>query len=66
MVSSTGSIWNFHSWIEVWLLRADLDGNYAVASWNAADSTPQEQSDGKMQMGPTSVKAVKDMRDDIN
>lgn len=49
----------------MWLKRTDLEGAYIESSWNVADSTPQEQSDGKMQMGPTSVLAVKNMQDGI-
>jgi len=67
MVQQDGSIWNFHSWTEVWTRRDDLTSasGYQEGSWNAADSTPQEMSDGKMQMGPTSIEAVKNMDDNV-
>jgi len=54
-----GSIWNFHVWSEFWMLRKDLPSTYA--GWQAVDATPQERSDGLMQMGPASVNAVKAM-----
>jgi transglutaminase 1 len=53
-----GSIWNFHVWTEYWMTRRDLN-NGAYAGWQAVDATPQERSDGLMQMGPTSINAVK-------
>nr|KAG5707190.1 hypothetical protein BaRGS_017874 [Batillaria attramentaria] len=36
------SIWNFHVWNEVWLLRPDLPKGYD--GWHCIDATPQEQS----------------------
>lgn len=41
--SSSGSIWNFHVW------------NEARTSWNAFDSTCQEESDGRCQCGPAVI-----------
>jgi len=52
-----GSIWNFHVWCEFWLKRADLSVS-SYAGWQAVDATPQERSDGLMQMGPASVNAI--------
>jgi hypothetical protein len=52
-----GSIWNFHVWCEFWFARSDLPSAYS--GWQAVDATPQERSDGLMQMGPASVNAIK-------
>lgn len=27
MIQQTGSIWNFHSWVETWIKREDLAGS---------------------------------------
>lgn len=51
------SIWNFHVWNDVWMARPDLPPGYG--GWQAIDSTPQEESDHKMQCGPVSLQAVK-------
>ncbi|XP_025076043.1 protein-glutamine gamma-glutamyltransferase E-like isoform X1 [Pomacea canaliculata] len=50
------SIWNFHCWNEVWILRPDLPPGFD--GWHALDSTPQERSSGKFQCGPCPVAAV--------
>ncbi|KAM9296690.1 protein-glutamine gamma-glutamyltransferase E-like [Gastrophryne carolinensis] len=55
---SDDSIWNFHVWNESWFMRRDL-GHY-YSGWQVLDSTPQEQSQGFYQCGPTSVIAVKE------
>ncbi|KAJ1123922.1 hypothetical protein NDU88_002389 [Pleurodeles waltl] len=56
-IGSPDSVWNFHVWNECWFRRKDLgpqnDG------WQVLDATPQELSGGIYQLGPTSVKAVK-------
>ncbi|XP_055935337.1 annulin-like isoform X1 [Argiope bruennichi] len=52
------SVWNFHVWNEVWMQRPDLEpGGYG--GWQAADCTPQEESDGLYRCGPASVAAIK-------
>lgn len=53
------SIWNFHVWNEVWLKGA---GHWEekYAGWAAIDATPQEESNGLMQLGPAPVKAIKE------
>ncbi len=51
------SVWNFHVWNEVWMARRDLDGPFG--GWQVIDSTPQEESGGMHQLGPTSVEAVR-------
>lgn len=51
------SIWNFHVWNEVWFRRNDLPDGYD--GWQVIDGTPQERSEGVMQCGPTSVKAIR-------
>lgn len=53
------SIWNFHSWDEVWMKRPDLSASGAYDGWNVIDATPQEASDGIYRVGPTSVEAIK-------
>lgn len=54
------SIWNFHSWDEVWMSRPDLSASGAYDGWNVIDATPQEAStDGTYRVGPTSVEAIK-------
>ncbi|XP_058621908.1 coagulation factor XIII A chain-like [Onychostoma macrolepis] len=52
------SIWNYHSWNEVYMRRPDLPEKYS--GWQVVDSTPQETSEGLYRCGPTSVNAVKD------
>lgn len=51
------SIWNFHVWNDVWMARPDLPQGYG--GWQAIDSTPQEESDHKMQCGPASLEAIR-------
>ena len=50
-------IWNFHVWVEVWMKRDDLPGNYG--GWQALDATPQELFQGLGSVGPASVIAIK-------
>ncbi|XP_029466694.1 protein-glutamine gamma-glutamyltransferase 6-like [Rhinatrema bivittatum] len=52
------SIWNFHVWNECWFKRSDLGPEYD--GWQILDATPQEKSEGKYQLGPASLKAVKE------
>ncbi|XP_018419792.1 PREDICTED: protein-glutamine gamma-glutamyltransferase E-like [Nanorana parkeri] len=52
------SIWNFHAWNEAYFTRKDLGSLYN--GWQILDATPQERSDGRYQLGPTSQKAVKE------
>jgi len=54
---SHDSIWNFHVWNDVWMSRPDLPKGYG--GWQAIDSTPQEESDHKMQCGPASLEAIR-------
>ncbi|XP_045106516.1 hemocyte protein-glutamine gamma-glutamyltransferase-like [Portunus trituberculatus] len=51
------SIWNFHVWNDAWMARNDLPPGYG--GWQAIDATPQEESDYKMQCGPTSLVAIR-------
>jgi hypothetical protein len=51
------SIWNFHTWTEVWMQREDLPNGYD--GWQVIDATPQEISSGLFRCGPASVLAVK-------
>ncbi|XP_060593813.1 protein-glutamine gamma-glutamyltransferase K-like [Ruditapes philippinarum] len=57
---NTDSIWNFHSWNDVWMTRPDLPPGYD--GWQAIDSTPQERSKGIYCLGPMSLKAIKSGR----
>ncbi|XDV36487.1 hypothetical protein PO909_006255, partial [Leuciscus waleckii] len=50
------SVWNFHVWVESWMKRPDLDGDYD--GWQVLDPTPQETSAGMYRCGPAAVKAV--------
>ncbi|XP_052850982.1 annulin-like [Drosophila gunungcola] len=54
-------IWNFHVWNELWMQRPDLGVGQqgTFDGWQVVDSTPQEPSDGKSQLGPAPVSAVK-------
>lgn len=55
---SQDSVWNFHAWNEAYLARKDLGPNYG--GWQIYDATPQELSEGKYRLGPTSLYAVKE------
>ncbi|NXD19443.1 TGM4 glutamyltransferase, partial [Spelaeornis formosus] len=55
---SLDSVWNFHVWNDVWMKRTDLPDGFD--GWQAIDSTPQEQSQGRFQCGPCPVKAVRE------
>ncbi|KAM9839261.1 coagulation factor XIII A chain-like [Aulostomus maculatus] len=52
------SIWNYHCWNEVFMVRPDLPAG--LGGWQVVDSTPQETSDGHFRCGPASVAAIKD------
>lgn len=54
---NSDSIWNFHTWTEVWMTRPDLLA--AFDGWQVIDATPQEVSDGLFRCGPTSVTSVR-------
>uniref|UniRef100_A0A7E4VBM9 TGc domain-containing protein n=1 Tax=Panagrellus redivivus TaxID=6233 RepID=A0A7E4VBM9_PANRE len=56
---SEESIWNFHMWTEAWFKRRDLDRLGEFDGWQVVDATPQATSDGLLQCGPTSVKALR-------
>jgi len=60
LIQRKGSIWNFHSWNDAWFNRPDVNGGNG---WQAVDATPQEQSDGLMQMGPYPLFSVKNFDD---
>ncbi|NWZ37744.1 TGM4 glutamyltransferase, partial [Brachypodius atriceps] len=55
---SFDSVWNFHVWNDVWMKRTDVPNGFD--GWQAIDATPQEQSQGRFQCGPCSVKAVRE------
>uniref|UniRef100_A0A8C2PW30 protein-glutamine gamma-glutamyltransferase n=1 Tax=Cyprinus carpio TaxID=7962 RepID=A0A8C2PW30_CYPCA len=52
------SVWNYHSWNEVYMKRPDLPEKFS--GWQVIDCTPQETSDGLYRCGPTSVNAIRD------
>uniref|UniRef100_A0A672S672 Coagulation factor XIII A chain-like n=1 Tax=Sinocyclocheilus grahami TaxID=75366 RepID=A0A672S672_SINGR len=52
------SVWNYHSWNEVFMKRPDLPERFS--GWQVIDCTPQETSDGLYRCGPTSVNAIRD------
>ncbi|XP_054247778.1 protein-glutamine gamma-glutamyltransferase E-like [Indicator indicator] len=58
------SVWNFHVWNESWFTRSDLGPSYN--GWQVLDATPQEESGGIYQCGPTSRKAVKEGEVDLD
>eukprot|EP01063_Lacrimia_lanifica_P028893 TRINITY_DN4305_c0_g1_i2.p1 TRINITY_DN4305_c0_g1~~TRINITY_DN4305_c0_g1_i2.p1 ORF type:complete len:665 (+),score=118.53 TRINITY_DN4305_c0_g1_i2:372-2366(+) len=66
------SVWNFHTWNDVWFRRTDIDCAAAGAAsgcangWQAVDATPQLRSAGgsgvvgpEYQMGPASLNFVR-------
>ncbi|XP_027502107.1 protein-glutamine gamma-glutamyltransferase 2 [Corapipo altera] len=55
---SWDKIWNFHCWVESWMARPDLAGDYD--GWQVLDPTPQEKSEGVFCCGPAPVKAIKE------
>ena len=44
---------NFHTWSEVWMVRADLPAGYG--GWQVIDATPQLTSDGVFCTGETTT-----------
>ncbi|XP_069051328.1 protein-glutamine gamma-glutamyltransferase 4 [Lepisosteus oculatus] len=54
---TTDSVWNFHVWNDVWMKRPDLPEGYD--GWQALDATPQEESEGIFQCGPSPLSAIK-------
>ncbi|GAA6231224.1 coagulation factor XIII A chain [Lates japonicus] len=52
------SIWNYHCWNEVYIVRPDLPPG--LSGWQVVDATPQETSDGHFRCGPASVAAIKE------
>ncbi|XP_030065145.1 protein-glutamine gamma-glutamyltransferase 4 [Microcaecilia unicolor] len=54
---TSDSVWNFHVWNDVWMKRPDLPSGFD--GWQAIDATPQEQSQGIFQCGPSPLKAIK-------
>jgi hypothetical protein len=55
------SVWGFHVWNQMWIRRPDL--TRSPRGWNAVDATPQEDSQGRSQMGPAPVKWLKKSKD---
>ncbi|KAK9511097.1 hypothetical protein O3M35_005727 [Rhynocoris fuscipes] len=54
---SEDTVWNFHTWNEVWTKRPDLDSKYD--GWQVLDATPQERNEMLFRTGPSPVKAIK-------
>ncbi|XP_044195137.1 coagulation factor XIII A chain-like [Thunnus albacares] len=52
------SIWNYHCWNEVYMVRPDLPPG--LEGWQVVDATPQETSDGHFRCGPASIAAIKE------
>ncbi|XP_067291171.1 coagulation factor XIII A chain-like [Pseudorasbora parva] len=52
------SVWNYHCWNEVYMVRPDLPEKFS--GWQVIDATPQETSDGLYRCGPMSVNAIKE------
>ncbi len=50
-------VWNFHAWVEAWMTRVDLP--LGASGWQVVDGTPQEESNGRYQLGPAAVSRVK-------
>ena len=44
---------NFHTWSEVWMVRADLPAGYG--GWQVIDATPQLTSNGVFCTGETTI-----------
>ncbi|KAM9799373.1 protein-glutamine gamma-glutamyltransferase 2 [Syngnathus typhle] len=59
LIRSREMIWNYHCWVESWMIRPDLTSS-AYNGWQASDPTPQEKSDGVFCCGPIPVRAIKD------
>lgn len=57
---SSDSVWNYHVWVEGWMTRPDIKGDFG--GWQAYDATPQELSphSNTMVVGPASLQAIKD------
>jgi hypothetical protein len=53
--SGHDSIWSFHVWNEMYFDRDDVK---SANGWQAVDSTPQELSGGRFQMGPAPLRHV--------
>ncbi|XP_070709475.1 coagulation factor XIII A chain-like [Pempheris klunzingeri] len=51
------SIWNYHCWNEVFIVRPDLPPG--LGGWQVVDATPQETSDGLYRCGPSPVSAIR-------
>ena len=53
--------WNYHVWNEVWLRKADYPESnyYSHNGWHVVDGTPSVVNDGRYQIGPAPISAVK-------
>ncbi|XP_054641066.1 protein-glutamine gamma-glutamyltransferase 2 isoform X2 [Dunckerocampus dactyliophorus] len=59
LIRSREMIWNYHCWVESWMIRPDLTGS-DYDGWQASDPTPQEKSGGVYCCGPIPVRAIKE------
>ncbi|XP_067095240.1 protein-glutamine gamma-glutamyltransferase 2a isoform X1 [Osmerus mordax] len=55
---SAESVWNFHVWVDNWMVRADLSPEYS--GWQASDPTPQEKSEDVYCCGPVPLKGLRE------
>ncbi len=62
MIAEVGMIWNFHAWTDVYLTNRYAVAPYDGPGWQTIDGTPQELSDGKYQLGPAPLSAVRAMQ----
>ena len=53
--------WNYHQWNEVWLKRDDYPESsyYSRFGWHLVDGTPSVINDGRYQIGPAPISAVR-------
>nr|XP_004662076.3 protein-glutamine gamma-glutamyltransferase 4 [Jaculus jaculus] len=51
------SVWNFHVWNDVWMMRSDENGDNH--GWQALDGTPQEISQERFRCGPAPLTAIR-------
>ncbi|XP_052830585.1 annulin-like isoform X2 [Octopus bimaculoides] len=51
------SIWNFHVWMDAWILRPDLPSGHG---WHAVEPTPKKLEFGRNVYGPTPLSLIKE------
>ncbi|KAF0988660.1 hypothetical protein HZS_6737 [Henneguya salminicola] len=58
------TLWNFHAWTNVYIKRKDIEiigisNNQMQISWQHADGTPQERSEGIYRCGPYPIRLLR-------